>query len=32
MTPVELSLQQEVRSAGYGTPPECDCGGDRVGS
>lgn len=29
---VELSLQQEVRSAGYGTPPECDRGGDRIGN
>ncbi len=29
---VELSRQQEVRSAGYGTPPECDRGGDRIGN
>ena len=27
---VELSLQQEVRSAGYGEPPECQRPNDRV--
>ena len=26
---VELSLEQEVRSAGYGEPPECRAHGDR---
>ena len=26
---VELSLEQQVRSAGYGEPPECEHNGDR---